>query len=376
MRYHQTNGATITNTLYMAAVLGLCLAISSGLSAKSKDEVKVVTVKAGDSLSYLSFKVYGEFNEQIADAILSYNPGLKNINLIYPGQKLNFPRLSMIEAQEAVKPETIPPAAPKPSTEVAGKPSPAISKPSPGKKESEEEIKPKKAPAPRDALQKEAAYVTYLNGDAEVKPAGQQKWTQIKVNQKVSQGDQVRVGKKSKAEIMTFDQDVIRLSEKTEVKIDKMQNNPVKKIKKKGLFIKFGRMWNKAKSLVHSKSEYTVRTPNAISGIRGTSYTVDVDQAQNTRIKTYAGAVKVWRPQAQKAGPGWRLTKPTKVAGPRPVSREEWTEIILKLHQELLITKQGVTKEDFDPVLDEKKDGWIRWNKQRDRELDDSERFL
>ena len=233
MRYHQTNGGTITNAVYMAAVLGLCLAISSGLSAKSKDEVKVVTIKAGDSLSYLSFKMYGNFNEQIAAAIQSYNPGLKNINLIYPGQKLNFPRLSMIEAQEADKPETIPPVAPKPSTEVAGKPSPAISKPSPGKKESEEEIETKKAPAPRDALQKEAAYVTYLNGEAEVKPAGRQKWTQIKVNQKISQGDQVRVGKKSKAEIMTFDQDVIRLSEKTEVKIDKMQNNPVKKISRR-----------------------------------------------------------------------------------------------------------------------------------------------
>ena len=43
--------------------------------------------------------------------------------------------------------------------------------------------------------------------------------------------------------------------------------------------------------------------------------------------------------------------------------------------EELIITKQRVTKGDFDPVVDEKNDAWIRWNKQRDRELDESERF-
>jgi hypothetical protein len=373
--FHFVKKATITDAFFLAAFLFLCMTVSGNLAAQGNRDVKVVTVKAGDSLSYLSFKMYGEFSEQISAAIQSYNPGLKNINLIYPGQKLNFPRLSVIEAQEAAKPSAIPPVIPKSPIEVPSKKPPVVTKPSEIQKEHEKEMTTK-APPPKDKMQQETAYVTYLNGEAKVKSEDAKQWKPIQVNQKINQGDQVRVGKKSKAELMTFDRDVVRLSENTELTVDKMQNNPVRKIKKKGFFMKLGRVWNKAKSLVHSKSEYTVRTPNAISGIRGTSYSVDVDQEQNTLIKTYAGAVRVWRPQVQEAGPGWRLTKPTKVAGPHPVSRKEWTEIILKLHQELFITKQGATRRDFDPVLDEKKDDWVRWNKQRDGELDDSERFL
>ena len=292
-------------------------------------DFRVITVKKGDSLSYLCFKLYKKYDDTIAAQIKKHNPEIRNINSIQVGQKIRFPKLSLLE--------NVPPK---------------ISKPA-------------------NRLQPEDAHLTYLHGDAELRRLHAQKWEPVRVNTKLKQGDRVRIGTKSKAEIITFDGDIIRLAQNSELTISYLQKNPVKKIKKKRLFLHIGRMWNKTKSLLRSESEYTVMTPNAISGIRGTAYNIDVSSEQTTLIKIFSGSVKIWRfPPLRSDDEDWKITEPVPIQGPIPVTMEEWTGIILKLHQELSITRQGATIRPFDPKYDEIHDDWIKWNKMRDKAFD------
>ncbi|MEE8540145.1 MAG: FecR domain-containing protein [Desulfobacterales bacterium] len=344
------SGKKLVSAVRFLSLVLFCLGIftTHGRGA----DFRTIKVKKGDSLSYLSFKVYKKYDDTIAAWIKKYNPGIKNINSIRVGQKIRFPKLSLLRD---------------------GPPKTQTDKKKPATAAQHVEKTLPKAAKPVNRLQPKDAYLTFLRGTAKLRRRQAQKWRSIRVNTKLRQGDRVRIGKKSKAEIITFDSDIIRLSQNSELTINYLQNNPVKKIKKKGLFLKIGRMWNKAKSLLHSKSEYTVKTPNAISGIKGTSYNIDVSDEETTRIKTYSGSVKVWRfpPQASNEE-GWKIAKPVPIQGPKPVTMEAWVEIILKLNEELTITRQGTTKRAFDPKYDEAHDDWIKWNKMRDKEFDSS----
>ncbi len=313
-------------------VLLLFLLVSIAMAKGADGDTRTVTIRKGDSISYLCFKIYRKYDARIVAQIRKANPRIADIDVIYPGQKVTFPALY---------------------------PTPTES-PIPVERKAHQPIT-----IPRDA------YLTYLDGEAHILRIQSQKWKPIRINARLVQGDKVRTGRKARAEIITFDTDIIRLSENTELEINHLEENPVRKVKKKGLFLSLGRMWNKAKSLLHAKSEYTVRTPNAISGIRGTAYGIDVASEDTTRIRTYSGAVAVWQPRADReTPPGWKLSAPEKVSGPRTVSFQQWNEILVKLNEELVITREGAQKKPFDPKLMEKNDDWVKWNKLRDGEFD------
>ncbi len=78
----------------------------------------------------------------------------------------------------------------------------------------------------------------------------------------------------------------------------------------------------------------------------------------------------MWQPTNKEAKPGWKLSAPTAVSGPHAVSAKQWKAVLVKINEELMITRQGAHKRSFDPELDEKEDGWIKWNKERDKEFD------
>ena len=305
--------------------LVLLLFFGAGLlKAQAKSPAfKVLIVKPGDSLSYLCFQMYQRYDSHIAAQIQKFNSEIKDLHALSAGRKIRFPPLS-----------------------------------------------PNDTKAPTDKLQPRDAYLTYLRGDVYVRPAHSQNWGPARVNGRLRPGAKLRLGEDAHVEIITFDQDIIRLSEKSELTLSYLQMNPVQKIKKKGLFLKAGRMWNKAKILAHAESEYTVWTPHAVASIQGTAFNIDVSAQKTTRIKTYSGAVKVWRfdPRtwdAQKRG----ITAPVPITGPHPVTMEQWIEIILKLHEELIINRRGARKRVFDPQHDEANDDWIKLNRDRDRDF-------
>ncbi len=342
---------------WSALVVGLSLSIifCIGTSQGSVgDEFKIVRVKKGDSVSYLSFKLYKKYNKMIVDSIRSCNPEIKDINLIYVGQKLRFPRLSYIEQ---------------------------------GKYLSKKEIKVKKQrpvaasedKEQRKKMVKMEAFITYIAGDVEILRQGTSDWQPAKMNEELSEGDRIKVKKNSMAELITEKNSVIRLSENSAFEITKLEKDPVKKTETSKFALSLGRLWNKARKLLSPRSEYTVSTPTAISGIRGTVYSIDILANSDTRFKTYSGSIDVWNPCERPTGnmmPPKKVSGPVPVAGPHPVGMKEWTSIILTKHQQIVVTKQGpLKKEAFDPLKD-RDNAWVKWNVERDQDFEKSEPWL
>jgi phage tail protein X len=51
----------------------------------------VATVRAGDTLSWLLYSVYGRADDTVVDIVQLANPGLADIDVLRPGQRLRFP---------------------------------------------------------------------------------------------------------------------------------------------------------------------------------------------------------------------------------------------------------------------------------------------
>jgi hypothetical protein len=144
--------------------------------------------------------------------------------------------------------------------------------------------------------------------------------------------------------------------------------------KKVNVNLSIGKLWAKVKKLATPDSAVIVETSNAVAGVRGTTYRVNVEADTSALVKVYDGTVYVANPPKEAAGrSAVQVSKPTEVPGPREVpppyrevSLEEWT-VIVKAMQQVSISPQGVpTKpQDFDPKADA--DDWVKWNQERDK---------
>ena len=139
---------------------------------------------------------------------------------------------------------------------------------------------------------------------------------------------------------------------------------------------------------MNNESEYHVNTPTALSGIRGTTYSVDILENNDTCFKTWSGEINVWNPLAKQQAsrmktPGEKtLSPPVEVSGPRivegphEVSMTEWKNIVVKQYETLTVRKNGeADKQQFNPGI-EKNDQWVEWNTQRDEDLEKTIPFL
>jgi hypothetical protein len=135
-----------------------------------------------------------------------------------------------------------------------------------------------------------------------------------------------------------------------------------------------GKLWANVKKLTTSDSSVEVKTSNAVAGVRGTVYRVNVEADKSALVKVYDGEVYVANPPRDASKPADKALQPHEVSGPHEVpppyhevSMEEWTAIV-KAMQQITISPEGKPSkpQDFDPRAD--LDDWVRWNQERDKE--------
>jgi hypothetical protein len=68
--------------------------LPSDLEAVTKEIDVTRGVKPQEALLKIIVEVYGKSNETLLDIVQRYNPSIKNINFIYAGQKIVFPKLT------------------------------------------------------------------------------------------------------------------------------------------------------------------------------------------------------------------------------------------------------------------------------------------
>jgi nucleoid-associated protein YgaU len=62
-------------------------------AVQAEPAAQTIVVERGDTLAKLSSRIYGRSNERVLELIRKNNPGIRDLDLILPGQKLIFPPL-------------------------------------------------------------------------------------------------------------------------------------------------------------------------------------------------------------------------------------------------------------------------------------------
>ncbi len=167
------------------------------------DEPRIIRVRPGDTLSYLSFKIYGMYDLRMGERLRQENPQVKDIDRIYAGQELRFPGPEVMKQWMGELRAKTP--APEPAPR---------------------DVRPREAPLADTKVRASKGVITFLEGQVQAKKAGEGQWSLAQANMVLSEDDQVKVLAKSRAELILDNQTVIRLFENTVLTIQKLEQEP------------------------------------------------------------------------------------------------------------------------------------------------------
>jgi hypothetical protein len=219
------------------------------------------------------------------------------------------------------------------------------------------------------------ATVSMIMGTAKIFVSGSKTGSLLKKGDVLQASHEVRVSDKSRVELRFSDGTVMRLAEKSTLKMNKLAFNKKTDSKNVKVDLGVGKLWAKVKTLTTTDSSVVVKTSNAVAGVRGTVYRVSVAEDQGATIKVYDGSVYVANPPRDASQPSGAAAQPHEVPGPHAVpppyhevSMQEWSAIVQAM-QQITISPQGVPSkpENFDPKADA--DDWVRWNQERDKQM-------
>ena len=219
------------------------------------------------------------------------------------------------------------------------------------------------------------AVVTVVQGTARIYTKGATTGHLLKKGDTLKREHEVKVAEKSRIEIRFADGTVMRLSERSHLKMNELSFNKQTSGKNVKVELGVGKLWAKVRKLTTTDSAVEVKTSNAVAGVRGTVYRVNVNDDKSALVKVYDGEVYVANPPRDASKTAEKVAAPHEVPGPHAVpppyhevSMEEWTAIV-KAMQQISISPQGVPSkpQDFDPKADA--DDWVRWNQERDKDL-------
>ena len=222
-------------------------------------------------------------------------------------------------------------------------------------------------------IQKGDARVTLIDGSAEIMIAGTNTWEALEVGDRLSDGDQIKTGPESRIELVLPDDSRLRFADNTRFKIKKLDVCPEEQKRDVKIDVVLGRTWANVSKSLGITSNFELSSENAVAGVRGTVYRMNVYDDKSALVRVYDGKVAVSGGETPKAAERQQqiYTKPHKIEGPKPipgpvkVTMEEWVYII-KSMQQIRIRADGVAEEPRDFTEEEDKNDWVDWNKERD----------
>jgi len=217
--------------------------------------------------------------------------------------------------------------------------------------------------------------VTFVKGDVSSSADGKT-WTNIRRGSEVAAPSMVKTGDNSRAELTFPDGSVVRVGPGSQLKVDGTDFNGKTKEVNVEATVVAGEAWAKVAKLVDDKAKFQVKTANAVAGVRGTVFRVNVDRDEATVVKVYNGAVAVAAPliasDSVAANNGSPIDQNHKQIKPpfQEVSKADFEKLIGEMMQ-VRIAK-GQTVKDVEPTAfthDDDSKGepeWVRWNTEMD----------
>jgi len=175
-------------------------------------------------------------------------------------------------------------------------------------------------------------------------------------------------------ELQLPDRSIIRFDEESQVCLVRAEYNSVEAKRNVRLSLTLGKTWANIQEVFGSNTTTVqVETENAVAGVRGTVFRMNVAADKSAIVRVYSGSVEVSKPH-RKPGPGevgsqiQRMPGPQRVPGPHRVTVEEWVHIVEAM-QQITVSPEGIPSKPRTFTIDEDMDDWVRWNLERDRLL-------
>ncbi|MFW5867480.1 MAG: FecR family protein [Armatimonadota bacterium] len=137
------------------------------------------------------------------------------------------------------------------------------------------------------------ASVSGVAGEVLVKSATDDDFRPIGDAEHVLAGYVVRTGADGDVTLNWVDGSRIRLAPETSIRVRKAALNTNTKETTSLFDLDTGRIWVRVLSAIGGKTKFEVRTPTATAGVRGTVFSVAVDEAGHTSVAVYEGEVDV-----------------------------------------------------------------------------------
>jgi hypothetical protein len=214
-----------------------------------------------------------------------------------------------------------------------------------------------------------AGKVSFLEGKATRQAGGAGAKVALAIGAEIEEKDLIATEAKSRLELTLADQSILRVGPTSQALIDAAQFQGDERRFSAKLVL--GNVWAKVTSALGSDQKFEVTTDRAVAGVRGTTFRVDSRKDKAVVVKVFAGAVAVAgasipRPEAATNSGGKKARTP--VAGPHQVTKQEWEKLV-GAQMKITVAADGTPGEpEKFAQADECKDGWTRWNRERDGE--------
>jgi hypothetical protein len=218
-----------------------------------------------------------------------------------------------------------------------------------------------------------SATVSYLKGSVEILEVGKGPWISLKLKDALEVGDQVRTREGAQMELTLADNSRLRFSGNSEFRVVRMEAGGRSTPRDINVHVALGKAWANVAKTVGTKGGFAVSCDQAVAGVRGTVYRMNVEPDRSALVRVYDGTVHVTgggkaMAQPTPVGPPTRVAGPKPIPGPHKVTMEEWT-VIIKAMQQVRVGADGVPEKPRDFTEKEDLDEWVEWNKARDREI-------
>ena len=222
-------------------------------------------------------------------------------------------------------------------------------------------------------LEGERARVTFVQGEVRLQASDEGPWTALTLGAFVKAGERIMTMKGARLELQLPDKSIIRFDEESDFRLAKAEYNPGQSKRDVRVSLLLGKTWANIQNVFGSSKGVQVETENAIVGVRGTVFRMNVAFDKSSMIRVYRGSVAVSKPHRIPAPgePGseiQRVPGPTRVAGPHRVTVEEWIRIVEAM-QQITVSADGIPTKPRTFTMEEDLSDWVQWNLQRDGDL-------
>lgn len=216
---------------------------------------------------------------------------------------------------------------------------------------------------------------TFIKGDVQAGPAGA--LAKLKRGSIIAAGSVVKTGDGARAELTFPDGSVVRIGPSSELRLDAAAFDGKTKTVKVEAEVVGGSAWAKVATLVGQDAQFKVKTQNAVAGVRGTIFRVNVESDEATVVKVYNGSVAVGGAPAYLGSNNDDACKANPIKCNRKEIGAPMQEVDVKQFEHLLGTMMQIrigatgvkaaAPEAFTAEQDAAAEPeWVRWNNARD----------